>query len=179
MEKLTRFFTNNPILVQVCVGVLLVCGVFAVSRMNRDAFPEITIGTVVITTVYPGASAVDVELNVTIPIEEALEEASGIEEVVSLSAEGLSKVTVTVDSDADEAYFEEIHESIDQAIAQVNNLPDGIDGHPVAEKVTSYDVPFIEIVLVDQINSNHAEYPHKHIIENVQDAAARKKGCRL
>lgn len=52
-------------------------------------------GTVTIQTIYPGASAADVELNVTIPIEEALEEVPGIEEMVSESSEGMSSITVT------------------------------------------------------------------------------------
>lgn len=50
-----------------------------------------------------------------------------------------------MDSDADEAYFAEIYNDIDQAVAQIRDLPGGIEGRPVVEKVASYDAPFMEI----------------------------------
>jgi multidrug efflux pump subunit AcrB len=153
MEKITKLLINRTMLVNVLILALVIVGGYTILNINRDAFPEITLGTVTITTIYPGASASDVELNVTIPIENAIEEVSGIEEIVSTSSEGISQITVTVDSDADDAYFNDIYIDIEQAVSQVNNLPDGVDGLPLVEKIASYDAPFIEIAFSGPIDT--------------------------
>lgn len=145
MEKLTAFFMKNVMLVNVIVLSIFLYGIFSASSMNKEAFPDISFGNIIITTIYPGASAEDVEMNVTIPIEEALREILGIEEIMSSSNEGLSQITIVADEDYNDAQFLNLYQEVDSEISKIDDLPADIDGRPTLKKLTSQDMPFVEI----------------------------------
>ena len=65
------------------------------SRLGVDQFPKIDFPSVLITTVQPGASPEQVETEVTDKIEEAVNTISGIDELRSVSSEGVSQVIVS------------------------------------------------------------------------------------
>ena len=52
------------------VAVLVVFGIFALGRMNKDEFPQVTIRLGLVVGVYPGATAQEVEEQVAKPIEQ-------------------------------------------------------------------------------------------------------------
>ena len=97
MEKLSLFFIKRKMLVTVIVAGIFIYGLQSSFKINKEAFPEIVLGKIVITTIYPGASARDVEMNITVPIERELREVSGVEEISSVSNEGISKIIVSAD----------------------------------------------------------------------------------
>ncbi|MFC1669963.1 efflux RND transporter permease subunit, partial [Spirochaetota bacterium] len=78
--------------------MIILIGVISALTVKKELLPGIILGKVTITTIYPGASPEDVELNVTKKIEDILDDITGIEEVSSLSAEGTSLITVDIDS---------------------------------------------------------------------------------
>ncbi len=145
MEKITSFFLNRKMLVNVIIITTVIYGLHSLNMMNKEAIPEVSTGQIVITTIYPGASARDVEMNVTVPIEIELKEVSGIKEVISSSNEGLSIVTVIADEDFDDDQLQQLYEDIDSSITKIDDLPNEIDGKPTMSKITSDDQPFIEI----------------------------------
>lgn len=153
MEKLTSFFMKNIMLVNVLVLAIFFYGIYSVSSMNKEAFPDISFGNIIITTIYPGASAEDVEMNVTIPIEEALNGLTGIEEISSSSNEGLSIITVIADEDYNDAEFLNLYQEVDSEISKIDDLPEGIEGRPTLKKITSQDMPFMEIAFTGSYES--------------------------
>lgn len=98
-----------------------------------------------ISTYYPGAAARDVEINVTVKIEEALLEVPGLDEYASVSREGVSQITVYVDDDADAEAFRVAYDDVDAAIGRLDTLPATVDGRPVLRRVTSDDLPIVEL----------------------------------
>ncbi|HNV46292.1 MAG TPA: efflux RND transporter permease subunit, partial [Spirochaetota bacterium] len=94
MNTLVRFFINRPMLINIIILAVIGLGVKSVMEARKEGFPEISMNKIIIQTIYPGASARDVELNVTVPIEDALEELEGIKEVLSVSEEGVSRIEV-------------------------------------------------------------------------------------
>lgn len=63
---------RNPGIVFFLVGLLLLFGIWSLPRLNKDEFPQFTIRQAVIAAVYPGATAQEVEEQVTIPLERFL-----------------------------------------------------------------------------------------------------------
>lgn len=145
MEKLVRFFVSRPLVVNVIMIALLLISLKTIFSMQKEGFPRVSMHSVTILTRYPGASARDVELNVTVPIEEALTEVSGVEEVISTSKESLSQVTVEIDENASDQDFIRIYDDIKNSIDAIDDLPKEIDGKPILKQVTSDDTPIIEI----------------------------------
>ncbi|HOI08962.1 MAG TPA: efflux RND transporter permease subunit, partial [Myxococcota bacterium] len=77
--------------------IILGFGLFSLSRLDLDLYPDITFPAVVIITGYTGANPQDVETLITRPIEGAVSSVKGIEEVNSDSKQGASLITLNFD----------------------------------------------------------------------------------
>ena len=95
IEGLVRLAVFNPVFVNLLFWIIVGAGIAAAFLLPREQFPEVSLDRVAITTVYPGATAQDVEELITREVEEALENVSDVDRVVSVSTEGSSSVVVT------------------------------------------------------------------------------------
>jgi HAE1 family hydrophobic/amphiphilic exporter-1 len=64
---------------------LMVMGIYSLTQLPVDLYPEMELPYVVVMTTYPGASASDIESNVTRPLENALNSVSKLKEITSTS----------------------------------------------------------------------------------------------
>ncbi|MGA4645039.1 efflux RND transporter permease subunit [Limisphaera sp. 4302-co] len=97
MGRLIEWSLRNRLLVCLLAGVWVVAGVNALWRLPVDAFPDTTPVQVQINTAAPGLNAVEVEQQVTLPVELALGGLPGLQNVRSISRFGLSQVVATFD----------------------------------------------------------------------------------
>lgn len=88
----------NKKLVQFLVAVLVIGGIFSAWAMSKLEDPEIKVKLAVVATVYPGASAHQVELEVTDPLEKAIRSISDVSDVESVSMADLSIISVELQS---------------------------------------------------------------------------------
>lgn len=95
---ISRQFIDNPIRVWLTVLLLGVGGIFALLNIGRLEDPTFAIKTAVVITHYPGASAQQVEEEVTLPLENALQQLPYLDNVSSISSNGLSQITVNIAS---------------------------------------------------------------------------------
>ena len=91
------FFVRRPLLVNLLMIFSLVAGLAATSFMNFQSFPKVDLGIVNVTTVSPGDSSEDVELSITVPLEEEILKVDGVDKLLSSSMEGLSVLTVRLE----------------------------------------------------------------------------------
>lgn len=89
---------NNNKLVRFLVIVLVAGGIFSAWLMSKLEDPEIKVKLSVVATVYPGASAHQVELEVTDPLEKAIRSISNVSSVESVSMNDLSVINVELQS---------------------------------------------------------------------------------
>src|SRR5687767_15143616 len=94
MRSFTDIFIRHPVLAVVVNLVLVLVGWRALSSLPVQQYPGIESSSVVITTVYVGASAETVRGFLTTPIERAVSAVSGIDTLESTSRSGVSTVTV-------------------------------------------------------------------------------------
>ncbi len=143
-----RFSVNNPVLLNILMVTLLVLGGLSLSRMPREQFAEVPFYWVNITVPWPGVSAEDVEKLVTIPIENEMQGLDKLDQIQSLSSEGLSVVRVEFDSGISSNQFDKLFQDVRTRFSKVS-LPEGTldssvddfssnDFLPVAELVLSY-----------------------------------------
>src|SRR5271165_2853650 len=87
---MSRFSIRNPyFIVVVCLAISLV-GIVNVARMPVDLFPQINIPQVVVATFYSGMPPVDIETDITNPLERFFTQASGLDHMESRSLLGVS-----------------------------------------------------------------------------------------
>src|ERR1019366_5665699 len=79
------------------VLILLICvvGIAGYVQLGVDRFPYVDFPIVVMTTTQPGAAPEDVETEITDKVEEAVNTISGIDELRSITTEGVSQVVIT------------------------------------------------------------------------------------
>src|SRR3954469_15335124 len=94
MQWLAAICVKRPVFASVLILSLTVIGVFSFTRLGVDQYPKIDIPTVVVTTVQPGAAPAQIETEITDKIEEAVNTISGIDELRSVSSEGISQVVI-------------------------------------------------------------------------------------
>ncbi|SMP52856.1 heavy metal efflux pump, CzcA family [Desulfonatronum zhilinae] len=124
---------------------LVIIGVYSYLTLPREAFPDITIPYVFVTTTYEGVAPEDMETLITMPIERKLKGLSGVEEIRASSSEGLSTVAVKFipSVDIDDA-LQKVRVKVDEAKA---DLPSDLEDDPVVEEVNFSDIPVIRVVL--------------------------------
>lgn len=142
-----RFFLDRPLLVHVITIAVFAIGLLVVSRSQREGFPAVTINSVVITTILPGASPEDVESKITTPIEEAIREVDGVEEYSSSSQDGLSIISVDLFEDLRPGQVEAAERDLQKAIDAISDFPDELDAPPVLTRFNPAKAAVLEIAV--------------------------------
>src|SRR5262245_48133657 len=103
MQALAALCVRRPVFASVLILSLVVVGTFSLTRLGVDLMPNIDIPTITVTTRLPGAAPEQVESEITDKVEEAVNTISGIDQLNSNSAEGISQVVVSflLEKDAD------------------------------------------------------------------------------
>ncbi|MDA8120964.1 MAG: CusA/CzcA family heavy metal efflux RND transporter [Deltaproteobacteria bacterium] len=124
MRAFIEFLLHRRILVLALTGILAIGGVIAWTRLPIDAFPDVSNVQVMILAEAPGFSAVDVEQQVTYPIEQQMGGVPKVTQVRSLSKAGLSQVVVVFRDEVD-IYFAR-QQVFERLQAARESLPGGI-----------------------------------------------------
>ena len=96
--NLAEYALNNKALVKFFIAVLVIGGIFAFISMSKLEDPEIKVKQAMVVTVYPGASAHQVELEVTDVLEKSIRSMGAIGSIESKSMADLSMITVELES---------------------------------------------------------------------------------
>ena len=99
--RMTRIAIDNPVFATMVMVAICVLGMFSYARLPVEQMPEVNLPFLIVQTGYPGASPEQIEADLTKPLENAVNGASGVKLVRSLSLEGLSSVFVEFRLDTD------------------------------------------------------------------------------
>lgn len=124
---ISRQFINNPTRVWLAILLLGVGGLVALLNIGRLEDPAFTIKTAVIVTHYPGASAQQVEEEVTLPLENAIQQLPSLDNVSSISSNGLSQITVNIASQYHSSELPQIWDELRRRVGDASRLfPPGV-----------------------------------------------------
>jgi HAE1 family hydrophobic/amphiphilic exporter-1 len=118
-------FIRRPVFATMVTAFLVVIGLLSYARLGVDQFPNVDLPIVGIWTTLRGASPLEIETQVTKPIEEAVNTIGGIDELRSFSLEGVSYVSVSFELDKDR---DEVTQDVRDRVAMAMRfLPSGTD----------------------------------------------------
>ncbi len=145
MQWLAAISVRRPVLASVIILVFVVVGLLGYSKLPVDRFPKIDFPTVSIVTRQDGATPKEIETEITDKIEEAVNTVAGIDELRSISSEGISQVLVTfvLEKNIDVA-AQEVRDRIARIIP---DLPEDVDA-PIIEKLDPDAAPILNLALV-------------------------------
>jgi HAE1 family hydrophobic/amphiphilic exporter-1 len=120
MQWLAALCVKRPVFATVLILSLVVIGGYSFTKLGVDRFPKIDFPTVLITTVQPGAAPEQIETEITDKIEEAVNTISGIDELRSVSSEGISQVIISflLDKNTDVA-AQEVRDKVNGVLPQL------------------------------------------------------------
>src|SRR5688572_24482159 len=101
MRAFTDVFIKHPVLAIVINLIIVLVGVRALTKLPVQQFPNVESSSVIITTVYTGASAETVRGFLTTPIERVVSAISGVDYIESSSRAGVSTITIRLKLDHD------------------------------------------------------------------------------
>ena len=135
---------NNPITTILVFVAISIFGIFSLTKLPIDFFPRIETTNIMVITSYPGASAIDIEENVTRPLENTLNSVEDLKHISSQSKENISIITLEfeygIDTDVATA---NIRDKLDIATKM---LPDNVD-KPIIFKFSTEEMPIMLLAI--------------------------------
>ncbi len=140
--KLSQLSVNRPVTTAMIFIFMVVLGVVALLNLGLDLMPDLEIPAVSVITAYEGAGPEEIETLITEPLEDILSTIGGVDEVISISKEGMSAVTLRFEWGEDiEEHINDVREKIDQI---KERLPEEADT-PVISK---FDIDMAPIMII-------------------------------
>lgn len=138
--SLYRSSVNHPVTVSLVFVTIAILGLFALSKLSINLFPDMGTNSIMVMTSYSGASAEDIETNITKTLENTLNGVSDLKHLSSSSKENVSVITLEFNYgiDIDEA-TNDVRDKLDM-VRQY--LPDGA-GNPTIFKFSMEDIPIM------------------------------------
>ncbi|MBQ2111863.1 MAG: efflux RND transporter permease subunit [Bacteroidales bacterium] len=135
-----RKAVNNPVTTALVFIALAIFGVFSLINISLDRFPKFDANVVMVMSSYPGASAEDIETNLTKVLENSLNGVSDLKNLSSTSKENISLITLEFIEGVDiDVATNDVRDKLDM----VNSvLPDGAS-LPIIFKFSADDMPIM------------------------------------
>ncbi|HEX7602909.1 MAG TPA: efflux RND transporter permease subunit, partial [Polyangiaceae bacterium] len=140
--NITDICLRRPVFAWMIMAGTVLFGVLAVSRIGVSQFPDVDNPTVSVSVNWAGASPEDVETGVVNPIEDAISQVTGVQEITSSASQGGARITATFDISRNiDLALQDVQAKIAQAQRQ---LPTAVDA-PTVSKSNPDDQPIITI----------------------------------
>lgn len=142
MHSLWFFFLRKREFSWLLMVVLVGAGLYSLFAIPKESAPEVVVPVGIVTTLYPGASAADIEELITIPLEDAIKNIDGLDTISSVSRDGISNITAEFTASADlDKSLQELRDAVDGATPQ---LPSDAED-PFISEVNFSNQPIIVI----------------------------------
>ena len=131
---------KRPVTTILIFVALMVMGIYSLTQLPVDLYPEIELPFIGVVTTYSGASASDIETNVTRPVEDALNSVSNLKEITSTSSDGISVIFMNFEYGTN---LDEASNDIRSNLSFIENyLPEDAE-NPTIMKFNSSMMPII------------------------------------
>ena len=129
---------KRPIMTTLCFVAVIILGLFSLVKLPIDLFPDIDTNTIMVITMYPGASAEDIEQNVTKPLENSLNSVEHLKHISSASRENTSVITLEFEYGYDiDVLTNDVRDKLDMVKSM---LPDDAE-NPIIFKFSTDMIP--------------------------------------
>ena len=161
---------KRPIMTALCFVAVVIFGLFSFSKLPIDLLPDIETNTIMVITSYSGASASDIENNVTEPLENTLNSVEHLKHISSKSRENISLITLEFEYGYD---IDDLTNDVRDKLNMVSSmLPDEVST-PIIFKFSADMIP-IMMLSVKADESLPALY--KLLDDNIANPLARIDG---
>jgi multidrug efflux pump len=160
---ITKWCVENKTTIYIFTFLISVLGISVFQTMPREQFPEIAVPTIIVSTIYPGASPTDVENAITKPLEKQLKSAKGVSKIKSNSIQDFSLITIEFDTDVNAKDAKQrVKDEVDRA---KKDLPTDLTQDPAVAEVNFSEFPIRNI----NLSGNYPLVRLKQYAEQLKD----------
>lgn len=131
-NDIVGIFAQHPVAANLLMAVMLLTGVWGISKLNVQFFPNFEVEVVTVRTLWTGAAAEDVEAALTIPLEQALRTTDQLDKMTSTSSQGVSLISLEFPEGSD---MGAATDRVEELVSGVRNLPVEAEKPEVSHKV--------------------------------------------
>jgi multidrug efflux pump subunit AcrB len=181
METLTSWFARRPLIVNMIMVLVFAMGLLTIGSLRYEYNPKVDMGVVNITTVKAAAGPEEIELAITLPLEEELLEVEGVKKIYSNSMEHISVITVRVDLDAvdKQDVMRDLQLAVDRAATR---LPPDLLERPLVEALSTLTTPIMELHVTGEVPEGILRSSARNIADGLREvrgvASIEKIGYR-
>jgi cobalt-zinc-cadmium resistance protein CzcA len=124
IDAIIRFSVEQRLLVVLMVVILVGAGLYSLRRLPIDAVPDVTNVQVQVLTAAPSLAPLEVERQITFPVEVAMSGLPGVDEIRSVSKFGLSAVTIVFEDSTDIYFARQL--VLERLSAAREQIPEGL-----------------------------------------------------
>ncbi len=152
---LTRLALKYPISTFLIGVTILVLGIVSLEQLPIDLLPDVTIPVVSTITFFTGASPMDMEQSVTVPVERAVSSVNDVSYIQSATREGVSQVRINFNWGADvDVGLVDVIQRLDRVLTQ---LPTGVQP-PISLKFDITNLPVLQLAVSSSTLDERALY---------------------
>ncbi|MFL5815512.1 MAG: efflux RND transporter permease subunit [Bdellovibrionia bacterium] len=142
--KLAELSVRRPVFVTCIFFLILALGALAINRLRVALYPDVSFPVVNVIVPFPGAGPVEIESQISKPIETSLSSIEGIRTVRSLSLDGAGIVTAVFAMNTD---LRSSEQKVTQTVARMRSgLPNGIM-EPIIRSVDPTETPIVTLTM--------------------------------
>jgi len=160
MKNIIRWFIANTVAANLLMIFIIIAGLFTLSRLRMEVFPDITIPIINVSVIYPGASPEDIEESICVKVEEQVQGINGLKRITSSSNEGYGSINIEVENGYD---IDEVKDEVKSQVDAIISFPDG------AEKPTVRSFDGQPEVITIAVHGNVDEVSLLNIAEKIRD----------
>ncbi|MFT6558027.1 efflux RND transporter permease subunit [Sneathiella sp.] len=160
LARLVSLFVKHKNAANLLMIMMIVVGGFSLMRLNTQFFPDFGTEIVSVSIAWPGASAEDVDTNITTALLPEVRFLNGVKKVQSFSVEGNSTVVVEFEAGTD---MQEALSDVEQGVSQITTFPETIET-PVTKRIVIYD-PISRL----SVSGPYSEASLKAIAKTIRD----------
>ena len=154
------WMAGHSVAANLVMALCLIGGFLALRSIKQEVFPDFTVDAVTVSVEYPGASPEEVEEGVILPVEEAVQGAEGVDNVISTASENHGRVIVEAISGTD---LQKLTNDIQSEIDKITTFPDETE-EPEVEAAT-HRRGVLNLVLYGPVDRKMLH----HLAENTRD----------
>ncbi len=139
---------RRPILITCVVILMLILGGFSLKKMPVDLFPDVTFPVLFVQIVYPGASPLDLEKQVSKPIEDEVGSLAGLKTLTSNNLDGVAVIVLEFQLGTD---VKEVEQEVRNRLGNIRrDLPAEIY-EPIVRRFDPADQPIVQMAITSEL----------------------------
>ncbi len=166
--KMVRAFLSNHVLANLTFGLVILLGIITYQQLPREQDPTINFNWIQITTLYPGASASDIETRITEPLEDNIQRVSDIRFVSSNSRDSVSSILVRFNDISKDEFDKRLNDLRREVQNTERKLPKEAERPEILELTSSNAFPAATIAIVGKDYDESLRFFAKNVRKDLE-----------